>query len=342
MYMNTHRYGRESAQDAVRFGDLVEDLASTMNRNGNGATKRLLTPLRSLAQDADFWQHQEGSLALFGNERGWECYLLRGTSVETIAVDDAALLLPLVPHMVEISPFLVLALSKNEVRLLECDADTAVEAELGSIPASFDDALRFEDPQAQLQFHSPGGVSIAHGHGIGDEVAKERLDRFLQAVDRAIVTREHPPVRPMVLAAVDHTAARFRALSKYPTILATHLPGTPDRTPARELHAGALEVIQATDRLARLNELEHVRALVGTGNVEVHADDIAACAKSGRVATLYLADGDGLFHENVLDIDSRGNAINHALIETVRHGGEVVLAPTPLLDGVDAFAVTRW
>ena len=342
IYMNTHAFGRSSAQDGVRFGDLVDGLAKTLTRNGNGNTKHLLAPLRTLAHDNGFWQHQHGSLALFGNDQGWECFVLREEGIETVAVNDTALLLPLLPHVIEVPQFLVLALSKNRVRLFECDAQVAVEADRGNIPSSFDDALRYEDPQAQLQFHSPGGVSIAHGHGIGDEVAKERLDRFLQAVDRAIVAREGTPVRPLVLAAVDYTAARYRHLSKYPSIVGTHLPGTPDRASAQDLHDAALAVMQAEERMSRTTEIERVRALVGTGNVETHADDIAECARTGRVATLFLADGDGLFRENGLDTDSRGNAINHALIETVRHGGEVVLAPSPLLDGVDAFAVTRW
>lgn len=342
IYMNTHAFGRSSAQDGVRFGDLVDELARTLGKNGNGNTKQLLAPLRTLSRDNGFWQHQYGSIALFGNDQGWECFVLRNEGVETVAVNDTALLLPLMPHVIEVPPFLVLALSKNRVRLLECDEEVAIEVDRGNIPASFDDALRYEDPQAQLQFHSPGGVSIAHGHGIGDEVAKERLDRFLQAVDRAVVAREGTPVRPLVLATVDYTATRYRHLSKYPSILDTHLAGTPDRTSAQDLHRAALALIQANERMIRTAEIERVRALVGTGNVETHADEIAESARAGRVATLFLADGDGLFRENGLDTDSRGSAINHALVETVRHGGEVVLAPSPLLDGVDAFAVTRW
>lgn len=342
IYMNTHAFGRSSAQDGVRFGDLVDDLARSLGRNGNGDVKHLLAPLRTLARDDGFWQHQQGSIALFGNEQSWECFVLGDQGVETVAVNDTALLLPLVPHVIEAPPFLVLALSKNRVRLLECDAQVAVEADQGNIPVSFDDALRYEDPQAQLQFHSPGGVSIAHGHGIGDEVAKERFDRFLRAVDRSLVAREKTPVRPLVLAAVDYTAARYRHLSKYPAILDAHLSGTPDRTSSQDLHHGALSLIRANERMTRTAEIERVRALVGTGNVETHADEIAESARAGRVATLFLADGDGLFREDGLDSDSRGTAINHALIETVRHGGEVVLAPSPLLDGVDAFAVTRW
>ena len=342
IYMNTHEFGRSSAQDGVRFGDLVNELARSLSMNGNGNTKHLLAPLRTLASDSEFWQHQHGSIALFGNEQAWECFVLRDEGVETVAVDDTALLLPLMPHVIEVPSFLVLALSKNRVRLLECDAEVAIEAEQGIIPRSFEDALRYEDPQAQLQFHSPGGVSIAHGHGIGDEVAKERLDRFLQAVDRAIVAREGTPVRPLVLATVDYTATRYRHLSKYPAIFDTHIPGTPDRMSTQDLHYAALALIRANERTTRMAEIERVRALVGTGNVETRADQIAESARAGKVASLFLADGDGLFRENGLDTGSRGSAINRALIETVRHGGEVVLAPSPLLDGVDAFAVTRW
>lgn len=342
IYMNTHVYGRESAQDGVRFGDLVDDVATSLQRDGNGGTKRLLAPLRALATNAEFWQHQHGSLALFGNDHLWECFSLGVPGVETVAVDDTPFVLPLVPHIEEVAPFLLLALSKNAVRLFECDEDVATEVTGSRIPASFDDALRYEDPQAQLQFHSPGGVSIAHGHGVGDEVAKQRLDRFLHAVDRAIIEREESPTRPLVLAAVDSTAWRYRHVSVYPTILDRHISGNPDRLSAQHLHEQALAIIREREVHAQQDDIEHIRDLIGTGNVDTHTDDIAASAQAGRVATLFLANSDGVFGESGSDPDSRGRALNRAVIDTIRHGGKVAVAPTPLLDGIDAFAVTRW
>ena len=342
IYMNTHAFGRESAQDGVRFSDLVDDVATSLQRDGNGGTKRLLAPLHTLAADADFWQHQRGSLALFGNDHSWECFMLASPGVETVAIDDMPFVLPLVPHVVDVAPFLVLAISKNAVRLFECDDQGAHEDGSGRIPSSFDDALRYEDPQAQLQFHSPGGVSIAHGHGVGDEVAKERLDRFLLAVDRAIIEREAAPTRPLVLAAVDSTAWRYRHVSTYPTMLDRHISGNPDRLSANDLYEQARAILQERQERAQRDDLERIRNLVGTGNIDTHTDDIAASAQAGRIATLFLANSDGVFRENGADPDSRGRALNRAVIDTIRRGGKVAVAPTPLLDGIDAFAVTRW
>ena len=342
IYVNTHAFGRESAQDSVRFTDLVDDVATSLHRDGNNGSKQLLAPLRTLAADRDFWQHQHGSVAVFGNDYSWECFSLMAPGIETVAVDEIPFVLPLVPHVVEVTPFLLLALSKNAVRLFECDEDGANEVDGSRIPSSFEDALRFEDPQPQLQFHSTGGISIAHGHGIGDEVAKQRLDRFLHAVDRAIVEREEAPTRPMVLATVDSTASRFRHVSAYPTILDRHISGNPDRLSAQHLHEHALAIVRDRDFAARQDDIEHIRELIGTGNVDTHTDDIATSALAGRIATLFLADSDGVFRENGSDPDSRACALNRAVIDTVRNGGKVALAPAPLLDGIDAFAVTRW
>lgn len=342
IYMNTHVFGRESAQDGVHFGDLVDDVATSLQRNGNGGTKRLLAPLRTLATNTDFWQHQHGSVAFFGNDKSWECFTLAASSIETVAVDNLPFVLPLVPHIIEVTPFLLLALSKNTVRLFECDEHGAYEVQSGRIPVSFDDALRFEDPQAQLQFHSAGGIPISHGHGIGDEVAKQRLDRFLHAVDRAIVEDEAAPARPLVLAAVDATVSRYRHVSAYQTILDRHISGNPDRLSAQHLHEQALSIMREREMNAQQDDIDRIRNLVGTGNVETHTDDIAASAKAGRVATLFLANSDGIFRENGSDPSSRSRALNNAVIDTVRSGGKVTLAPTPLLEGIDAFAVTRW
>jgi hypothetical protein len=270
----------------------------------------------------------------------WEAFVLKHPCAESVTVDDHAYVLPLVPHVVTIPRFMILAVSKNAVRLFECDGQSVVEVPDSGLPRSFDDALRYEDPEAQLQFHSPGGGAIAHGHGVGDEIMKERLDRFLLAVDHALVKREPSPHRPLILAAVDHTASRFHHISKYPALMNQHVSGNPDRLDAATLHAEALTILHDHLTTERAAELDRVRGLVGTGNIDTHTDDIAASARSGRVATLYLAES--VFSEDGTDPYSRSRALNRAVIDTMRHGGEVLLAPMPLLDGIDAYAVTRW
>jgi len=333
IYMNTHPFGRSSAQDGVRFAHLVNDARNRLLAAGHDKkwVKDFLEPLLVLSADAEFWQHQQSSLALFRSTDQLIGFRLTESHGETLAIGDVAVLSPLLPHVRDIPDFLLLALSKNDVRVYECDDVSARVVEDARIPTSFDDALRFEDPEAQLQFHSAGGGPIAHGHGVGDEVAKERLERFLMAVDRAVTSREGDPPRPLVLAAVEHNIARYRQLSAYPNMSSDHLAGNPDRTSVADLHQSAMLLLIDHAAAARASRIEDVRALVGTGRTETDPDAILDAARNGRIDTLWM---------NHTADDSQ--TTNDAVIATLRNGGRVEHSATPVLDGVGALAVTRW
>ena len=343
VYMNTHSYGRASANDGARFARMTKDLEDRLSEAGHDRkwVKHYLEPLNDLAADDDFWQHQQSSLAVFCTETEFIYYVLSNPGIESVSLATAANLLPLLQHVREIPPFLLLALSKNTVQLFECDARSIVAIEDPNIPTSFDDALKFEDPEAQLQSRSQGGTHIIHGHGIGEEVNKERLERFLLAVDRAIVAREVHPVRPLVLAAVDHYVARYHQLSSYPMLASGHIAGSPDRTTPEDLFTSATTILQTHDVAARAAEIERAHALIGTGKAETDNDVILDRARSGDIATLYINHSKDLFVDESSP-HPRESILNEALIATVTRSGIVVQAPPGTLNGVDALAVTRW
>jgi hypothetical protein len=343
VYMNTHTFGRASANDGARFARMTKDLEDRLSEAGHDRkwVKNYLEPLNDLAADDDFWQHQQASLAVFRTETEFTFYVLSDPGFESVTLAHSAHLLPLLQHVREIPPFLLLSLSKNAVRLFECDAKSIVAVNDPDIPTSFEDALKFEDPEAQLQSRSQGGTHIIHGHGIGDEVNKERLERFLLAVDRAVVAREGHPARPLVLAAVDHYVARYHQLSSYPMLASGHIAGSPDRTTPEDLFASASTILHERGAAARAAEIERAHALIGTGKAETDNDAILDRARSGDIDTLYVN------HSNDLFVDGssphpRESILNEALIATVIRSGTVVKAPPGVLDGVDALAVTRW
>ena len=84
--------------------------------------------------------------------------------------------------------FYVLALSQNQVRLLEETPHDVQEAELADAPRSLGDALKYDDLEKELGLHvagrgGPGARVVFHGHGAGGEVDKALLERFLRQVD---------------------------------------------------------------------------------------------------------------------------------------------------------------
>jgi len=333
VYMNTHTHGKASALDGARFGRLMKGIDGQLLAAGHERkwVKDFLAPIDRMVSDDNFWQHQRSSIAVFRTAQESILFQLNEALDETISLDETAQLVPLVSQVRPVPPFLLLVLSKNEVRLFACDDAHAEQIVDDKIPLSFDDALRFEDPEAQLQFHSQGGISIAHGHGIGDEVQKERLDRFLLAVDRAIVARENNPPRPLVIAAVDHNVARYRQVSSYPALFPAHLPGNPDRKPVETLHQDAIALLNDHTDAIHAAEMDRIRALVGTGRLETSSDAIVEAARAGRIETLY-----------VTQPSADESTINDAVVASLRNGGGIVYCPIPLLYGTGSFAVTRW
>lgn len=333
IFMNTHSHGVASARDGARLGRLLKGIDGQLLDAGHERRwiKSFLDPIEMMSGDDRFWQHQRSALAVFRNEHGSTVFQFDGSIDESIHLGASAQVLPLIGHLRPIPPFLLLVLSKNEVQLFACDDARAEHVVDDAIPRSFDEALRFEDPEAQLQFRSQGGVTIGHGHGIGDEVDKERLERFLLAVDRAIVGWEGNPARPLVIAAVDHNVARYRQISAYPALFPSHISGNPDRIPVGTLHHEAVALMTGQAESMRAAEVERISALVGTGRLETVADAIAAAARAGRVEKLYLT-------QPVAD----DTTLNDAIVATLRSGGEVANSPHPLLGGANVFAVTRW
>jgi hypothetical protein len=81
---------------------------------------------------------------------------------ELVFVANRFHLKPLIPLLTEESGFYVLALSQNEIRLLEGNRYCAWEVELEHVPTSLAEATGYDEPERELQFRSktppgPGG-----------------------------------------------------------------------------------------------------------------------------------------------------------------------------------------
>lgn len=68
MFLPTHSAGRETQQDPIRFMNLVRAGEASLldeHRHNRRDVEALLTPVRALADDVDFWRHQSDGLAVF-------------------------------------------------------------------------------------------------------------------------------------------------------------------------------------------------------------------------------------------------------------------------------------
>jgi len=215
LYMPTSRAPVEGRQDLIRFKNMVRDTEERLIRGGLRApeAKEYIAPLLKLQDDLAFWQYRGDGLALFFSRDMTRKFRLPLRFDELAVVASRFHLKPLIPLFAEESGFYVLALSQNEIRLVQGNRYGAWEVELEEIPASLADALKYDDPERQFQFHSktPSGAGRRHAvffaHGVGIDDSKDDIRRYLQLIDKGLKEVLRQDRTPLLLAGVEYIAS---------------------------------------------------------------------------------------------------------------------------------------
>lgn len=298
LYMQTHRAGRETQQGPIRLGNLLDGarsrLASMDLRKPD--IDRLLERADELRRRELFWQHQEEGLAIFASPEGTQTYRVPRSFDELVVVSDAFHVKPLWPVVTGSDElFYVLALSRNQVRLLWADRFRVGEVDLpDEIPESLAQALWFDDPEKQLQHHgsSRAGrgrvVATFHGHGVPEEGNESKLRSFLRAVDQG-VAQLIDQGSPIVPAGVEELVALYRQESDHDNLADNAVVGNPDEMSAEELHGEALAKMRK--RLDRGVEDDSAAFLAGGELAVSTVQEVAPAAVSGRVASIFVPIG---------------------------------------------------
>lgn len=210
LYLPTERAGPMGKKNSLRFKSLKRRAEKEIL--GRGLRKRetveLLAPLEELLEDTRFWQNQSEGLAVFRSLDLFRFFRLPLRFKETPVVADRFHLKPLFPLFGEEGRFYILALGQKKVRLLRADRQNLEEVPLKGVPPSLDEALKYDAPERQLQFHTrtPPAMgrrsAMFHGHGGGVDESKEDLRRFCQMVERGVKKIFRGEKAPLVIVAV--------------------------------------------------------------------------------------------------------------------------------------------
>ena len=194
LYMPTHRVGREMQQDPIRFKNLLSSADQLLAERGlrRPEIEDLLKGAQSLQEDSEFWQHQSDGLAIFISAGSVAYYRLPIEFEKLLVISERFHIKPLLPLLSRNGHFFVLALSQKQVRLLEGSLFSIDEIDLEDVPTSLRDALWFDDPEKQLQFHT-GSVTPSHtganpaayhGQGVSEDDTKTDLLRYSKKLMR--------------------------------------------------------------------------------------------------------------------------------------------------------------
>ncbi|MDX1592284.1 MAG: hypothetical protein R3283_09985, partial [Balneolaceae bacterium] len=179
--MPTHKSGEESKQDPIRFKNLINEAAEKLEEKGmkESDVNAFLKEAKDLLDQPMFWSHTDKGLAAYIGEDGFEYYRLPYDLDSTVYVNDHFLITPLLPMMSLDGTFCVLAVSRQNARLLRCTRNEVEDITPEDVSTSVEEYLEVE-PEKQLQFHSgaKGQSAMFFGHNANEEDKMVVVEQF--------------------------------------------------------------------------------------------------------------------------------------------------------------------
>ncbi len=360
--MPMHRAGAAKEQDPIRLKNLIRSAEEILQDREirQPQIDDLMRPAHELLADAAFWRESADGLALFLAHDTAHIFGSETTLDEHVSVSERFSIRPLLPAVQARQRFYVLALSKNRVRLMEAQGDAIAELELSDVPANLEDALRFDDFESHVQFHSgtpavAGGrgrrSAMFHGHGGAPDVEKENLLRYFRMVERGVHAHLRDETAPLVLAGVDYLLPLYRDANSYPNVMDESLSGNPDEISPQELLSRTRDLLKPHFHAAVERDRELLEAATASGGASFDLTEIIPAAHEGRVQVLFVpAEAAGWGHYDPssgrIDLSEEQHPgdwdlADLAVAETLLHGG-VVHAAQVSEDVTDAAALFRY
>jgi hypothetical protein len=304
IFMPTHRKGPETQQGPIRLKNLLREAEQQLVELEVRPAKarEWLAPAAALLQDFNFWQYQSDGLALFIAEGFFRYYRTPLSFEELTVVTSRFHLKPVLPLLTQDGQYYILALSQNQVRLLDCTRHGVAEIPLEdtAVPTSIRQALGYDDPEKQLQFRSGltssmpyeggRGTVVFHGHESSNRV-KDDLRRYFLQVDngvRELIGEDGPP---LLLAGVDYVLPIYAEANKYSNLMEQGITGNPDQLRAEELQEQGWPIVEPHFRQTQETAAAKYHEMLSKGLASNDIKEIIPAAHQGRVDSLFVALG---------------------------------------------------
>jgi hypothetical protein len=341
VYMPTHRTGRETEQDPIRFKNLLTRVERDLEKTGmkERAIDELLKPLRELLDDTLLWQHMGEGFAVFRSPDTFSYYRLPVRFDEFHYTGTRFHLKPLMPILTGDGQFYILVMSQKSVRLLRGSRDSVHPVEIEDLPENLAEALNIDEYIQTMQFHTgtsmrqAGRTAIFHGHGAGEDDETHDIKQYLRKIDEALCNYIGSHRIPVILAGVDSLLPLYREISDYGNLYEKGLPGNHDIERPEDIHKKAWSILKPYFDQNRRKAEEKYHELKGNDLATAKLPDILKAAVSGRIDTLfvdlndhlwgrYAPESGAIFIEDKSELESV-DLLDAAAIDTIKKGGTV-------------------
>lgn len=363
IFLPTERKAAEIQQNPIRLKNLTVQAEAQLSETelSVSAQRELLAPIQALQSDILFWQQQSDGLAIFAAPGTFSSYRLPLAFDDLVVVGGRFHLKPLLPLFSRDQRFFILTLSLNQVRLFQATRYSLGEIPLEGMATSMAEALQFDDPEQETQFHTstnnPASAglrdAVFHGH-TPDEDRKGNILRFFRQVNEGVVDLLDSEPAPLVLVGVGYLHPLYRQVNTYPQVADEGVEGNPQAFEPKELHAYTWEIVRSRLDAVRQEALDRYQSLAGR---DIHASGnlktIIPAALHGRVDTLFVARGMqvwGTFDPQTGDVRMQHEAtpdnedlLDLAAAQTIMKGGSVyVVKPDDMPGETPIAAIFRY
>jgi hypothetical protein len=215
-----------------------------------GAIETLLRPAEKLLDGEEFRASRQHGLALFMHQDFFEYYHLPSKGYEaSVTFGTGFELEPLEQIIRDNPPYYVLALSHNDVRLLQGDQYTIEQLDIQAFPSNMLQTLNIDEiPQNIIEMHNVGsagngrGTEAFHGQYDKTHVDKAMLTEFFRRIDAKLhaITKDKIP---LILGGVEYLLPLYRQVSTYPHLVLDEIRGNLERAPLEFIRERAYALV---------------------------------------------------------------------------------------------------
>jgi hypothetical protein len=350
IFLPTHRRaGPDIQQDPLRLKNLLHQAQDLLLARIPESTQveAFLKPIAALLTNRPIWEHPNEGLAVLRSPDLFRCYQLPFIFKEQIIVSQHFYLKPLLPVLTADRYFYILALSQNEVRLLQATHFGVTEIPLPeSVPTSMASAIKYDQPEPMVESHSSASTTtrgkggrrpmIFHGQGAaGPANEKQILLHYFQQIDRGLHELLRDETAPLVLAGVEFLLPIYHEANTYPHLLPEGVLGNPERLKGRDeiLREQAWPIVESSVLKERQDALAQFEEYQDTDRTSSNVSALVPAACYGQIESLFVALNQeqwGTFNPTTYTLDLHETAVpgdedllDLAARETILHGGAV-------------------
>lgn len=261
-----------SAIDGLRIGGAPSEIVDRFRDQ----LSRVSTPPESHPGRVD---RRARSAGIFATENRTEVFSLTNVSAPWVGVADRFLIGPLLEGTLAlIPPVFTLAISENEVRLVDVTAHPVTVIEVPGLPRDLESTIALDVT----------GDRDSFAHLRISEDPKGRLREYARAVDRAIEPVLRDAGAMLVIAAAEPIASIYRSMTSHPLVASSTISGNHDGDSIHELADLAVPIIARHRREVLEEHLARFSERPARGLVSVDLDEVARAAREGAIDTLFV------------------------------------------------------